>query len=110
MQCIASTHMHKWQGLPPLPCAQELLPALCAAVRDSNAAAAVADCAALLGCHVSPGLLLDWLQPRLLEAAGNTRAQADQLLLLAALLRYAGLAGLTAGRLGRALTQHLLPT
>jgi hypothetical protein len=68
---------------------QVLLPALCASIRDEDAGAAVADCAALLGCHCSFQLLLELLEPRALDAAAEGKKQADVLLVLAAALRYA---------------------
>ncbi|WIA41829.1 hypothetical protein OEZ86_009159 [Tetradesmus obliquus] len=66
---------------------QVLLPALCASVRDEDAGPAVADCAALLGCHCSLQLLLELLEPRALDASAEAKKQADVLLVLEAVLR-----------------------
>lgn len=68
---------------------QVLLPALCASIRDEDAGPAVADCAALLGCHCSLQLLLELLEPRALDASAEAKKQADVLLVLGAVLRYA---------------------
>lgn len=65
-----------------------LLPALCASIRDPDAGAAVADCATVLGCHCDFALVLDLLEPRLSASVGvEPRRQADDLLVLAAVLR-----------------------
>lgn len=48
---------------------QVILPALCAAVEDVDAGAAVKGCATVLGCFCSLPQLLDLLAPRLEEWA-----------------------------------------
>lgn len=69
---------------------QAILPALCAAVLDEEAGAAVCACAAVLGCFCPLERLLDLLTPRMEDWAGEPQRQAGGLTLLTAFMRWAG--------------------
>lgn len=69
---------------------QAILPALCAAVLDEEAGAAVCACATVLGCFCLLERLLDLLTPRMEDWSGEPRHQAGGLTLLTAFLRWAG--------------------
>lgn len=83
MFCVSLTR----QPLLLFTAIQVILPALCAAVCDAEAGAAVQACATVLGFFCPLPRLLDLLGPRMEDWADVPQRQAGGLLLLAAVLR-----------------------